>query len=156
MELEGQLPYQKGEELCRPFREEDIERIAELLRYRHGQAPDAPDAAAKRVDLENLRKTYLCHVLTDKDRVVSVASTNGMGIRTFQILGVVTDEPFRGQGFAAVVCASVIREMYRRGATRCVLFTAKDNIPAQRCYKRMGFRMAGYFHLARFQPPVVN
>jgi len=150
MELEGRPPYQKGEELCRPFREEDIDRIAWLLRYRHNQPLDAH---ATEVDLDNIRKTYLCHVLTCDGQVVSVASTNGMGIRTFQILGVATDESFRGRGFAAAVCASVIREMTCRGATRCVLFTEKDNIPAQRCYLRMGFHMSGYFYLARLQPP---
>jgi ribosomal protein S18 acetylase RimI-like enzyme len=152
MELEGQPPYQTGEEFCRPFREEDIERIAELLRYRHNQPLDDE---ATRVDLDNIRKTPLCYVLTHNEQVVSVASTNGMGIRTFQILGVATDESFRGRGFAAAVCASVIREMHRRGAIRCVLFTEKSNIPAQRCYLRMGFRMSGHFYLARLQPPVV-
>jgi ribosomal protein S18 acetylase RimI-like enzyme len=150
MELEGQPPYQRGEELCRSFREEDIARIAWMLRYRHGQPLDAQ---ATEVDLDNIRKTYLCHVLTHNEQVVSVASTNGMGLCTFQILGVATEESFRRQGFASAVCASLIREMAGRGARRCVLFTEKNNIPAQRCYLRMGFQMAGYFYLARLQPP---
>ncbi len=150
MALEGQPPYQKGEELCRPFREEDIDGIAWLLRYRHGRPLGAQATPA---ELENIRRTYLCHVLVREGKVISVASTNGMGIRTFQILGVATDETFRGQGFAAAVCASIIREMGRRGAARCVLFTEKDNIPAQRCYFRMGFQLAGTFYLALLQPP---
>lgn len=151
MELIGQPPLQEAEKLCRPFREEDTTRIVELLRHLHNH-PDANQTTD--ADLDNIRNTYLRHVLIHQGQVVSTASTNGMGIHAFQILGVATDESCRRRGFATAVCASVIREMSWRGATRCVLFTERDNIPAQRCYLRMGFRMTGYFYLARFQPPV--
>jgi ribosomal protein S18 acetylase RimI-like enzyme len=150
MELEGQPSYQKGEELCRPYREEDAERVAWLARYLRDQPLDAP---ITQDDLERTRLTYLRHVLIFNDQIVSIASTNGMGVSTFQILGVATDESFRGRGFAAAVCASLIREMARRGATRCVLFTDRDNLAAQRCYLRMGFHMAGHFYLAKLHPP---
>jgi ribosomal protein S18 acetylase RimI-like enzyme len=153
MELEGALPYQKGEELCRPFCEEDTGRVARLLRYLSDRPLDAP---ITEIDLENIRTTYLRHVLVFNEEIVSVASTNGMGVRTFQILGVATEESLRGRGFAAAVCASLIRDMARRGATRCVLFTTPDNAAAQHCYLRMGFHVTGNYYLARLENGTVT
>ena len=42
--------------------------------------------------------------------------------------------------------------MRGEGAERCVLFTGRENRPAQRCYERLGFRATGAFYVAKFRP----
>jgi len=81
------------------------------------------------------------------------ATTNGLAIEAFQILGVATSPEHRGRGYAQAACAALIRRMQAKGAKRCVLFTGRDNLAAQRCYERLGFRTTATYHLAKFAPP---
>ena len=150
MELEGEPPRQAHEELARPMREGDHERVARLLRQT--QNVIAPDAALTEGELNKVRRNPLRHVVEVDGRAVSTASTNGIGINAFQILGVATDPEYRRRGCARAVCAALVRSMARKGAKRCVLFSARGNTPAIRCYESLGFRTTGSYYVAKVKP----
>ena len=110
-------------------------------------------------DHSPIREEELQRVLSNKDRlvlevegeVVSTATTNGLAVEAFQILGVATFPEQRGRGYARGVCAALIRRMQERGAKRCVLFTGLENVAAQRCYEGLGFRIAGEYWMGKFR-----
>jgi uncharacterized protein len=85
-------------------------------------------------------------------QVVSTASTNGLGLKSFQILGVVTRADVRRRGYARAACAALMRRMQAQGAEHCVLFTNETNTAARRCYESLGFRVTGDFCVARLRP----
>ena len=94
----------------------------------------------------------LRHVLEDCGKIVSTASTNGLGLAAFQILGVATLPEARRQGYASAVCAALMRTMHSQGAKSCVVFTGLGNLAAQRCYEQLGFRITGEYYVAEFAP----
>jgi RimJ/RimL family protein N-acetyltransferase len=57
-----------------------------------------------------------------------------------ELVGITTLSPFRRQGIAAAVTASMTQEAFRQGAT-CVFLLA-GNVQAGRVYERVGFRPA--------------
>jgi len=151
MELDGAPPPQPHEDSTRPVRSEDAPELALLLRYVQNVVDQR--APVTEEELSRVRMNPLRHVLVADGRIVSTASTNGIGIKAFQILGVATAPDVRRRGYASAVCASLIRAMGRESAERCVLFTGRENRPAQRCYERLGFRTTGAYYVAKFKPP---
>jgi len=151
MECEAPPPRQPHQELCRPMREEDLPQVARLIRHVRKEIP-LGDPVVRESELALARMAALRHVLEVDGRIVSIASTNGKGVSAFQILGVVTDSNERGRGYAGTVCASLYHDMARQGVARCVLFTPDDNLTAQRCYQRLGFRQTGMFCVAKLRP----
>ena len=150
MELEREPARQAHEELARPMREGDHERVARLLRQI--QNVIAPDAPITEEELNKVRRNPLRHIVEVDGRVVSTASTNGIGINAFQVLGVVTDGEHRRRGYARAVCAALIRAMAREGGARCVLFSGRGHTPAIRCYESLGFRTTGSYYVAKVKP----
>ena len=133
------------------MRETDLPQVVRLLRHlRNDWALDHP--VVEQEELANARLAILRHVLEIDGRIVSIASTNGKGITAFQVMGVVTAPDARGRGYAGAVCTSLHHDMARQGATRCVLFTPPDNLTAQRCYQRLGFRQTGMFYIGKIRP----
>ena len=53
---------------------------------------------------------------------------------------VYVDDSARGQGLGEKLVREVVRRLTEKGAPRVVLMTALQNEPAQRLFKRMGFR----------------
>jgi ribosomal protein S18 acetylase RimI-like enzyme len=64
-------------------------------------------------------------------KVVSIASSNGLAIKAFQILGVSTDPDYQRKGYAKAVCSFLISHMQEKGATKAVIFTGEENIAAK-------------------------
>jgi len=137
----------EGLDKVRLVRESDGPAVARLVRYISRPTDESPlteDEIAKAV-LNPLR-----HVLEIQGQIVSTASTNGLGLTAFQILGVATLPEFRRRGYASAVCAALMHTMHGQGAQGCVLFTGIDNLSAQRCYERLGFRATGAYYVAEF------
>ena len=131
----------------RLVRASDGPAVARLVRYISRPTDDSPlteDEVAK------ARLNPLRHVLEMGGQIVSTASTNGLGLTAFQVLGVATLPEFRRRGHASTVCAALMRTMHGQGAKSCVLFTGIDNLSAQRCYERLGFRATGAYYVAEF------
>jgi len=53
---------------------------------------------------------------------------------------VYVDDRARGQGLGEKLVREVVRRLTAKGAPRVVLMTALQNEPAQRLFKRLGFR----------------
>ena len=144
------FPQVPHEEHARPIEPRDGEAAAILMRSL--QAPDrtgpVTDAELERVLLNRERV-----VLEIEGQVVSTATTNGVGVHAFQILGVSTSPAHRNRGYARAVCAALIRRMQAtRSARHAVLFTGLENAAAQRCYRSLGFRTTGTYYMAKFHP----
>jgi ribosomal protein S18 acetylase RimI-like enzyme len=148
MQLDAPPPPQKFEPQARLIAEGDHPAVARLFRYLHGESQDTPLTG------EELRLAAVnpsCYVLEIGGEIVSTASTNGMGITAFQILGVSTHPAHRNHGYARAVCAALIRAMWAAGARRCILFTEIHNTAAQACYKKLGFETKTEYWMARVE-----
>jgi GNAT superfamily N-acetyltransferase len=62
------------------------------------------------------------------------------------IRGVFTITSLRSHGLATSVCSALIEELIRMGKTP-VLWVSKDNLPALRVYKKLGFKETGIMFL---------
>ncbi|MCC7147105.1 MAG: GNAT family N-acetyltransferase [Phycisphaeraceae bacterium] len=145
--LEGEeLPRQAHEDGARLIRTEDAEGAALVMRALHTEA-------AGPITEEECRKVMRPHrmVLEVDGRIVSTASSNGMGLRGFQILGVATLPGERRKGYARAVCMAQMRRMQGMGAKYCVLFTNETNTVAQGCYEGLGFRATGDFCVGKLR-----
>lgn len=67
-----------------------------------------------------------------------------------QIGGVFTPPALRGRGHAGDVVAGQLLDLRGQGVVRAVLFTAADNQPAGRAYRRLGFARVGDYHIILF------
>jgi len=138
------------EEKVRPMEERDALACARLQRYL--SAPD-DHSPIRQEELERALGNKMRLVLEVEGEGDATATTNGLAVEAFQILGVATLAEHRGRGYAAAACAALIRRMQGKGAKRCVLFTGLENVAAQRCYERLGFRIVGDYYMAKFRPP---
>jgi ribosomal protein S18 acetylase RimI-like enzyme len=150
MQLEEPPPQQAFEDLVRLITPADYAAVALLLRYVRNQPLESPLAEE---ELLMLSLNPYCYGLVVDGEVVSTAQTNGIGISSFQILGVSTQPEFRNKGFARAVCSSLIRKMWDAGARQSILFTGFDNLAALACYKKLGFRVTGKYWVARLTKP---
>jgi ribosomal protein S18 acetylase RimI-like enzyme len=148
MQLDEQPPPQPFQELVRPMAPADHESVARLHRYLQEKPQDSPITED---ELRMVRMNPSCRVLAMNGEVVSTATTNGLGISAFQIIGVATSLEHRNKGYARAVCASLIRVMWDEGARQSILFTGVDNLAAQACYKKLGFRTNGEYWVARLK-----
>lgn len=146
MRLEALPPQQPSENLVRPITPADYAAVALLLRHVRNQPPEAPLTPE---ELEILSLNPHCYVLMIDGEIVSTAQTNGIGIASFQILGVATQPEHRNRGYARAVCAALIRKMWEAGARQSILFTRFDNAAAIASYKKLGFRIRGEYWVAR-------
>ena len=149
MELDSEPPPQPHEERVRLMRESDRVQVARFMRYvrRH---PD-PEGELGDEEIRGIGLNRLRYVLDVGGQAVSTACTNGIGIKAFQVIGVATAPEHRRRGYARAVCAALIRAMYERSATKCVIFTNHDNLAAIRCYEGLGFRVTDDYIVARFK-----
>lgn len=141
-------PHAERVRFIRPGDGEPVARLLRLLRDPGNTAPLTAEEVA------GAEANALRVVLEADGQIVATAATNGIGLRAFQILGVVTDPAFRQRGYARAVCLALMRHMHGQGARHCVLFTDAANVAAQRCYAGIGFRITGDFIVARLAAPV--
>ena len=148
MQSDSEPAPQQHEELVRAMEPADHEGTVKLLRYIQDRPQEPP---VTKEELRKVRMSPFRRVLVANGQVVSTASTNGLGIAAFQILGVATALAHRAKGYARAVCASLMREMWREGARQGIIFAPTDNQPAQRCYKGLGFQATGDFWVAKLE-----
>lgn len=144
----GGLPHVTHEDNVRLMESSDAQRVAALMRHLQRPGDTSPITQA---EIDRLLGNKNRVVLEVDGQIVATANTNGIGIRAFQLLGVVTDPEHRNRGYARAACAALIRRMHAQGAQHAVLFTNPDNLSAQRCYSRLGFRITGEYCMALFK-----
>ncbi|MEI6242239.1 MAG: GNAT family N-acetyltransferase [Chlamydiota bacterium] len=147
LKMDDFKPYVCKEGKIRAVEEKDEDTVVLLMRQLHGASKAEPITEAERL---RVRSSSVMFCLEIEDQIVCIASSNGMAIKAFQILGVVTDPKFQKRGFAKAVCSHLISYMKNKGARNAVIFTGKENIPAQKCYFALGFNITDKYFFAMF------
>lgn len=93
--------------------------------------------------LLNLKKTCTNQSVFygSKDKkIIAKVNTNGMGFSYNQIGGVYTQPEYRNQGISTYLMKILLNEIHSSGKN-AVLYVKKENKPALRLYKKLGFRI---------------
>ncbi len=77
------------------------------------------------------------------------------GLQMVQIGGVFTPKELRGKGHARAAVAGQLLDAQGRGAARAVLFTGREQRPAQAAYRSLGFVESGDYALVYFREPAL-
>ena len=140
---------------CRPPRDDEIEPLlvdwrVEYNRETLGAAPSPTLRDRARGELVRLQTIGRHWVLEADGALVAYSGFNAWTRGVAQVGGVWTPPPLRGRGYGRAVVAGSLLAARERGSTRSVLFTDRDNIPAQRAYGALGYRRAGQYGLVLF------
>lgn len=149
MEMAGLPPPQLKETSARLMHEGDHAEIARLQRCLRGTWDETRPLTAE--ELERASLNSLCTAVAADGRIVATASTNGLGIRCYQILGVATHPAYRRCGYARAAVAALMRIMANLGGCHAVLFTDQGNTAAQQCYRGLGFEITGNYYVAKLK-----
>jgi RimJ/RimL family protein N-acetyltransferase len=106
----------------------------------------APGAATRKRAKEEIGRAIAegrAFVLAMADHLLSYAGFNATLSDMVQVGGVYTPPAERGLGYARAAVHGALAAARKDGVARAILFTAEDNIPAKRCYERLGFRRVG-------------
>jgi predicted GNAT family acetyltransferase len=148
-------PLADGRLCCRRPRAQEIDRLSEWRAAYSRETLSRPDtpalSVAARQDIERICAERRAFVLVDATHtLVAFSAFNAVLPDVVQIGWVWTPPAWRGRGFARAVVAGSLLEARAQGVTRSVLFTGKDNHPAQRAYEALGFRVVGDYGLLGF------
>ncbi len=149
MEMTGLPPLQQREPLARQIQEGDSTEVAHLHRCLKGTWDEIRPLTPE--ELERASLNPLCTVVEANGHIVATASTNGIGIRSYQILGVATHPTHRRCGYARAAVAALMRLMAGQGGRHAVLFTEQNNTAAQQCYLGLGFKVTGAYYVAKLK-----
>lgn len=92
-------------------------------------------------------------VLEDGGRLVATTAFNTAIREAVQVGGVWTPPGLRSRGYGRAAVAASLLAARAEGAKRGVLFTGKENVPAQRAYEALGFRRVGDYRLLLLRAP---
>jgi predicted GNAT family acetyltransferase len=130
--------------------EEEVEESLVSVRLAYeaealGLQETAESRQAARADLHASRLREDCFIVLDHGQLVAFTAFNARAQGVVQVGGVFTPPSERSKGYArAAVAASLLRAR-AQGMTRSVLFTGRDNLAAQRCYRALGFSEVGEY-----------
>jgi len=88
----------------------------------------------------------LAYGLYENGQLVSFAAAPEMLEDLAIIRGVYTAPNLRGKGYATSVCSALVRRLLEKGM-EVILYVAKDNTPAIKVYRKLGFRETGHIFL---------
>jgi predicted GNAT family acetyltransferase len=111
------------------------------------------DAALEEQCLQQMRgwrERGTLWVLTLGGEIVSMTGFNAVARGIAQVGGVYTPPALRSRGYARAAVAASLKLARQDRATRSVLFTAEDNLAAQRAYQSLGYRIVGDYGLVLF------
>jgi predicted GNAT family acetyltransferase len=114
--------------------------------------PDTPEERRRQHDLLHAFHADGHDVLLfDAATPVAYSGFNAALPDMVQVGGVFTPAGLRGRGYARCVVAASLVAARARGVERAILFTADDNVAAQRAYLALGFRPAGDYGIVIFE-----
>ena len=85
---------------------------------------------------------------------VACSAFNAVLKEAVQVGGVWTPPEQRSRSYAKAVVAASLADARTLGATRGVLFTGVNNLPAQRAYEKIGFRYLSDYRMLLLNAPV--
>jgi len=147
--MESFKPFSLPDVVIRPITERDVDSVARLLHLLHHVPIDDPITEEERL---KVRASSVSFGLEIDGRIVAVASSNGLAIHAFQILGVATDPAYQRKGYAKAVCSHLICYMQKHGGKKAALFTGRENVAARKCYLDLGFQITDCYYFGIFQP----
>jgi predicted GNAT family acetyltransferase len=148
LSMQNFVPHVFSEGIIRQIRKDDVDRVARLQRLIDNVSADAPLTDEEKSRVLANPMTFCLEV---SGKIVAVASSNGLAIQVFQILGVATDPEYRRRGYAKSLCSHLISVMKEQGATKAIVFTGKENIAALQCYSRLGFQLTDRYYCPWFE-----
>jgi predicted GNAT family acetyltransferase len=141
-------PFTSPDAVIRPITEHDVDEAARLTRLIHLLPFEDPITEEERLKVKACEIIFCLEI---EGKIVAVASSNGLAIKAFQILGVATHPDFQRKGYAKAVCSHLIRYMQTKGATKAIIFTGEENVAARKCYLDLGFRITDRYYVGIFQ-----
>lgn len=148
-------PLRSGAVTCRHSRETDVHEHVELSMRDNADGfgdPDTPEARERAfARVKATSEEGMLFALEAEGQIVAHAFFHGRVDGTVQLGGVFTLPQFRSRGYGRSVVAGALQLAQREGATRGLLFTAHDNIPAQRAYESLGFAPVGDYGVILFR-----
>ena len=141
-------PRRDGQELkASPPREEDFDQLVEWTLAYEQEALGVAVTPARRAHVSTRLVRAInegaLYVMTDHDVLVSQTGFNSEVPGIVQIGGVWTPPHLRGRGYARTIVARHLITARDRGVEKAILFTAHDNLPAQKAYESLGFERIG-------------
>lgn len=144
-------PLSDGRVLCRRRTQADQALLADWRVAYYVEAMGEEDGPALRERVEqSLRvRASFDHLwlLEHEGRPVSMTAFNAAVPQAVQVGGVYTPPALRSRGYGAAAVAGSLLEARDRGVPRSILFTAPENLPAQACYRGLGYRRIGDYGL---------
>lgn len=140
--------------------EADVPLIVEwMVRFRNETLED-PDTPEQR---ENCRDRVRFQVeegslwvLEHRGELVSMCAYNAKIAEAVQIGGVFTPVPHRSKRYARYLVAQSLLAARSEGIATGLLFTAMNNIAAQKAYVSLGFQQIGDYRICTFDQPVTG
>lgn len=93
-------------------------------------------------------------VLESDKGLLATSGFNAATNEVVQVGGVYTPPDLRDRKYGRSVVAGSLIEARANGVPLCVLFTAWDNLPAQRAYDALNFKRVGEYRLLMFSHPM--
>ena len=142
-------PFTSSDGIIRPITDHDVDDAARLNRLIHHKSIEDPIKEEERLRVKAISITFCLEI---DGKFVAVASSNGLAIKAFQILGVATHPDFQRKGYAKAVCSHLILSMQEKGAEKAIIFTGEENVAARKCYLDLGFQITDRYYVGMFQP----
>jgi len=122
-----------------------------LDRARLGSSPQREAAIHRYGSLDNLLDKGLAVCLMHGDDTVCEAFAD-VDVRGTREMGVTTQKPYRGHGFATITCAYLVQLCEERGSS-AYWDCAALNLPSAALARRLGFRNERPYRLLAWFPP---
>ena len=150
----------RGEVTLRQLREADLELVtgwlvdyaAEAL----GEEPGPELRTQRRGLAERMVAEQRAWLLEHAGRAVALSAFNAVLPEAVQVGPVWTPPAERRRGYARAAVAGSLLEARAAGASAAVLFTAKENRPAQRAYEALGFEQVGGYRIVLLREPLAG
>lgn len=118
-------------------------------------AAETPELwAGCRDGIERSLKEARIWILEHQGVPVAMSGFNTTTAEAVQVGGVYTPPELRSRGYARCVVAASLRDARAEGVSQAILFTGKENIPAQRAYTALGFRPLGDYRILILRNPI--
>ena len=107
-----------------------------------------------RVNAERIIDRGMVWVLEDGGELVATSGFNAAIDEAVQVGGVWTPPALRRRGYGRAAVAASLLDARAEGAETAILFTGESNIPAQKAYRALGFRVIGDYRLVLLRKSV--
>jgi ribosomal protein S18 acetylase RimI-like enzyme len=112
-----------------------------------GEADTVDSRQRVRSAVQRLVKQNRTWVLEAGGEPVACSSFNTATEEAVQVGGVWTPPDIRSRGYGRAVVAASLRDARADGVTTAILFTGRENVPAQRAYEALGFQHVGAYRM---------